>query len=219
MSDKVIIFDFDGTIADSRMTLVKIANELAPQFGYPTVNEEDIVKYSNMSSREVIENSLIPTYKIPFLLRRVKRELNKQIATLKPFVGIKEVLTELRSYGYSLGIITSNIQENVVNFLRNNYLDSYFDFIYSGTTLFGKDKIINRVIKQKQLDSQKMVYVGDETRDIEAAKKSKIKIVAVTWGFNSPDVLAEYQPDFLIDTPEELIAIFQNQLVFVVDKN
>jgi phosphoglycolate phosphatase len=207
MNDRVIIFDFDGTIADSRMALVKIANRLAPEFGYSPVREEDLVKYSNMSSREVIENSLIPAYKIPFFLRRVKKELNKQIAILKPFNGIKKILIKLKNQGYSLGIITSNVQENVVNFLKNNDLDSYFDFIYSGTSLFGKNKIINQVIKQNKLAPEKTVYVGDETRDIEAAKKSQIKIVAVTWGFNSADVLAEYQPDFLIDIPEQLTEI------------
>ncbi len=213
MTDRVIIFDFDGTIADSRMALVKIANRLAPEFGYLPVREEDIVKYSNMSSREIIEQSLIPNYKIPFLLRRVKKELNKQIAILKPFPGVKEALTDLKHQGYSLGIITSNIQENVVNFLRNNYLDSYFDFIHSGTTLFGKNKIINKVIKKNKLDREKIIYVGDETRDIEAAKKSNIKIVAVTWGFNSPYVLAEYQPDFIIDIPQQLTEIFDNLVI------
>lgn len=219
MNKRVIIFDFDGTIADSRMALVDIANRLAPEFGYSPVNEQDIVRLSNMSSREVLQESLIPTYKIPFLLRKVKKELNKQIATLKPFLGIKEALTDLKNHNYILGIITSNIQENVINFLKNNDLDDYFDFIHSGTSLFGKNKIINKVIKEKQLNPEKIVYVGDETRDIEAAKKSLIKIIAVTWGFNSSHVLAEYQPDFLINTPQELTAIFANHLVFADDKN
>ncbi len=55
--------------------------------------------------------------------------------------------------------------------------------------------------------------MGDETRDIEAAKKSKIKIVAVTWGFNSSNVLAQHQPDFLIDIPQQLTEIFEDLLV------
>ena len=81
-------------------------------------------------------------------------------------------------------------------------LTSSLDFIYSANTLFGKDKIIKKLIKQYQLPLERTYYVGDETRDIEAAKKSNVQVVAVTWGFNSADVLARYKPDYLIDNPK-----------------
>ncbi len=209
MTEKVFIFDFDGTLADSRMTLVKIANELADEFGYEQVTEDEIIRLSNLSSRDVILQSPIPAYKIPFLLRRIKKELNQYIANLQPFMGIKEALTNLKQQGFNLGIVTSNMEENVLNFLKNNELEYYFDFVYSANTLFGKNKIINKLIKKRQLLIDEIVYVGDETRDIEAAKKSKIKVAAVTWGFNSADVLAQHQPDFLIDKPQQLSEIFQ----------
>lgn len=205
MSEKIIIFDFDGTIADSRNTLVQIANRLALEFGYETINQEELSRLSQLSSREIIEQSPVPAYKIPFLLRRVKKELNKEIADLKPFIGIAESLATLKEHGYKLGIITSNIEDNVIAFLENNNLHLFFDFIHTGTTLFGKDKIINKLIKRHKFCLDKIIYVGDETRDIEAAKKSKIKVIAVSWGFNSPKILAQYNPDFLVNHPEELV--------------
>lgn len=208
MADKMFIFDFDGTIADSRTTLVKIANELAEEFGYDPVTENDVIRLSNLSSRDIILQSPIPAYKIPFLLRRVKKELNQHIANLKPFVGIKEALSKLKQQGFNLGIVTSNMEDNVLEFLENNELEYYFDFVYSANTIFGKNKVINRLIKKHQLLIDQIVYVGDETRDIEAAKKSKIKVIAVAWGFNSADILAQHQPDFLIDKPHQLTEIF-----------
>lgn len=207
MSEKIIIFDFDGTIADTRNTLVEIGNRLAIEFGYEPINEEELFRLSNLSSREIIQQSPVPPYKIPFLLRRVKKELNKEIANLKPFSGIQESLSALKQSGYKLGIITSNIEDNVIAFLKNNNLDCFFEFIYSGTTLFGKDKIINKLIKKNKFPLNQMIYVGDETRDIEAAKKSKIRVIAVGWGFNSISVLAEYKPDFLVTHPHELIKV------------
>ena len=78
-------------------------------------------------------------------------------------------------------------------------------FIYSGTTLFGKHKVINQLLKQDHWEREAIVYVGDETRDIEAAKKSKIKMIAVSWGFNSKEVLAAHTPDFLVNHPKELL--------------
>jgi phosphoglycolate phosphatase len=207
MPEKIIIFDFDGTIADSRNTLVEIANRLAVEFGYEPVEPEELFRLSNLSSRAIIKQSPLPPYKIPFLLRRVKKELNKEIASLKPFSGIEESLVQLKEYGYKLGIITSNLEDNVMAFLKNNNLSSLFEFVYSGTALFGKDKIINQLIRRNNLPVKQIIYVGDETRDIEAAKKSKVKVIAVAWGFNSASVLAKYKPDFLVTHPQELIQV------------
>ncbi|MTF40660.1 HAD-IA family hydrolase [Cyanobacterium aponinum] len=209
MALKVLIFDFDGTIADSRITLVKIANELADEFGYDPVTESDIVRLSNLSSKDVIIQSPIPAYKIPFLLRRVKRQLNEHIAYLQPFEGMEEALSNLKKKGCYLGIITSNLGANVSLFLRKNNLDNYFDFVYSANTLFGKNKVINKAIDKHHLLKDEVIYIGDETRDIEAAKKSNIKVAAVTWGFNSASVLKKYNPDFILDKPQELLDIIK----------
>lgn len=207
MRETVLIFDFDGTLADSRQTLLEIANNLALEFGFDRVTEDEMLRLSNLSSRDIFYQSPIPSYKIPFLLRRVKKELNQKIATLKPFDGIKEALNNLKKEGYILGIVTSNLKENVLDFLNNNNLEKYFDFVYSASTLFGKHIILKKIIKKHHLPVEKTIYVGDETRDIEAAKKTKIKVVSVTWGFNSVSVLAEHKPDFLINTPQELTKI------------
>lgn len=209
MVANVLIFDFDGTLADSRKTLFHIANQLAEEFGYDRVTEDEIMRLSNLSSRDILKQSDIPPHKIPFFLKRVKKELNEQISHLQPFQGIAEALNNLKKQGYLLGIITSNFNDNVIKFLKNNNLEHYFDFVYSGISIFGKDKIIKKVIKKHQLMIDKIVYVGDETRDIEAAKKSNIKVVAVTWGFNSATLLAKYNPDFLIHKPQQLIEIFK----------
>ena len=52
-----------------------------------------------------------------------------------------------------------------------------------------------------------MIYVGDETRDITAAQKSRVQVVAVAWGFNSPQILTQFNPDHLIHHPLELLDI------------
>ena len=63
------------------------------------------------------------------------------------------------------------------------------------------------MLREKKFDKKDVLYVGDETRDITAAKKAKIKVVAVTWGFSSRKGLEKYKPDFLIDKPEELLEV------------
>lgn len=210
MTIKVVVFDFDGTIADTHDTFVEIVNRLAKTFGYQPVNAEDLARLKNLSSQEIIKQSQVSPLQIPFLLHRVKRELNKQIEQLKPFQGLQYCLNALKERGYTLGIITSNTKENVTIFLENNQLLNLFDFIYSGTPLFGKHKIIDRVIRQNKFCADEMIYVGDETRDISAAKKSQVQVVAVAWGFNSPQILAKFHPDHLIHHPLELLDILDD---------
>ncbi|MEA5507071.1 HAD-IA family hydrolase [Halotia wernerae UHCC 0503] len=210
MTQKVIIFDFDGTIADTVDALVSIANRLAVEFGYVQITPQELALLRNLTSREIIKYSGISLFRIPFLLKKVKGELKNKIQEFKPIPGIQEALIDLQNHGYKLGIITSNSKENVTAFLKNNELDNLFDFIYSGVTIFGKTTIINNVLRQKQLKPQAVIYVGDETRDIEASRKANIKVIAVTWGFNSQKVLAQQNPDFLIHQPNELLEVIKS---------
>lgn len=210
MTQKVIIFDFDGTIADTVDALVNIANNLAVEFRYAQITPEELVRLRNLTSREIFNYSGIPLFKIPFLLKKVKRELRNKIPELKPIPGIQEALVELKDNGNRLGIITSNSKGNVKEFLKINNLDNLFEFIHPGVTIFGKNTIINNVMRQKHLKTQDVIYVGDETRDIEASKKAQVKVVSVTWGFNSEEALAKQNPDFLIHHPRELVEIVKN---------
>jgi phosphoglycolate phosphatase len=205
MTQKVIIFDFDGTIADTVDALVTIANRLALEFGYVPINSQELVLLRNLTAREIIKYSGVSLFKIPFMVKKVKGELKHKIPELQPIDGINTALIELYNQGYHLGIITSNSQENVNQFLKCHNLDNLFNFIYSGVTIFGKTTIINNVLRQKQFKPEAVIYVGDETRDVESAKKANIKVIGVSWGFNSSEALSKQNPDFLIHHPSELL--------------
>ncbi len=205
MTAKVILFDFDGTIADTYQAVTSITNQLSTEFGYKALNQEELLLIKNLSSREIVKLSEIPVFKLPFLIRRVRSELSKEIAELDSIKGIDQVLWELKRRGYVLGIVTSNNQENVDIFLAKNQLTDLFDYIYSGTAIFGKHRVINQVIRERKLDKINVIYVGDETRDIRSARKSRIPMVAVTWGFNAAEILSEHNPDYLVDHPSELL--------------
>lgn len=210
MNQKVIIFDFDGTIADSLEMLVTISNRLAVQFGYKQTSQTELAQLKNLTSREIIKQSGISIFKVPFLLRKVKAEMSPEIKTLSLFPGMREALIELGNIGHKLVIISSNSKSNIIAFLEHNNLENVFYYIYSGTTVFGKDKVINKFTKQENIDIKDVVYVGDETRDIEAAKKSNVLAIAVSWGFNTKEALAKQNPDFLIDKPQEIINVLDS---------
>ena len=103
-----------------------------------------------------------------------------------------------------MGILTSNSVRNASKFADINNLSGLFDFIYSGRSLFGKEKVIRRMLIHENLSVDRVIYVGDETRDIEASKKAGIPVVAVSWGLHRREVLASLSPDQIADGPEEL---------------
>lgn len=206
---KVIIFDFDGTLADTIDILLSITNRLSAEFGFKSATKEELAQLSNLNSWQILQYSGISIFKFPLLIRRLKAELHSEIPHIQLFPGIKEVLLELKKRGFQLGIITSNSRENVLGALEKNGLQDTFTFIYSGST-FGKHKVINKWLRIENIHTEKVVYVGDEIRDIDAAKKTGIKVIAVGWGFNSPQALAAQNPDFLIEHPQELIKIMNS---------
>ena len=213
MTARVILFDFDGTIADTYQAIADISNQLSTEFGYKALNQEELLLIKNLSTREIVKLSEISFFKLPFLVRRIRTELSKEIAELNAIENIDCVLRKLKRQGYILGIVTSNNQENVDLFLANNQLDRLFSYIYSSTAIFGKHRVIDRAIKNHRLNRNNVIYVGDETRDIRSARKSHIRSIAVSWGFNAAGILAKHRPDYLVNRPSELldaIALWQS---------
>ncbi|CAA9332881.1 Phosphoglycolate phosphatase [uncultured Microcoleus sp.] len=206
---KVIIFDFDGTLADTIDILLSITNRLSAEFGFKSATKEELAQLSNLNSWQILQYSGISLFKFPLLIRRLKAELHSEIPNIQLFPGIKEVLLELKIRGFQLGIITSNSRENVWESLEKNGLQSTFTFIYSGST-FGKHKVINKWLRLEHINPEEVVYVGDEIRDIDAARKTGIKVIAVGWGFNSPQALAAQNPNYLIKHPQELIEVLNS---------
>ncbi len=201
-----MVFDFDGTIADSLAAVTKIGNRLAPEFGLAPIKDNEVEKLRGKSSREIFKTLNISIYKVPFILKKVRKEFSGEIENLKPIDGISKALFALKKRGIILAILTSNSQENVQKFLKKNKL-AIFDFIYSGSSIFGKDKVIKKMILEKQLDLTRTIYIGDETRDIEACKKCHLRVAAVSWGINNYKILESHKPDWLIDHPSQLLDI------------
>ena len=210
MTAKVILFDFDGTIADTYQVIANITNQLSTEFGYKALDEEELLLIKNLSSREIVKRSEISIFKLPFLVRRIRTELKKEIAELNAISDMVRVLLRLKSTGYILGIVTSNTRENVDIFLNKHGLNSIFSFIQSGTAIFGKHRVLKQVVREHRLKKSDVIYVGDETRDVRSARKSGIAIIAVSWGFNSAEILQEHKPNYLVDRPQQILEAIAN---------
>ncbi len=205
---KTIIFDFDGTIADTLLLTVRIANQLAAEYGFKKITGKDILRLRDKTYTDIFKELRalgISLLRLPFILKEGKDRMTKQIAFCKPFARLPETLMFLKKEGFRLGIITSNLKKNVELFLQKNNL-RVFDFIYCDNSAFllGKGNKLKKLIEKNRWRHDEVIYVGDEVRDIEAAKEAGIKIISVGWGFNSKEILEKQKPDFFINKPEEL---------------
>jgi len=203
MDKKIIIFDFDGTIADSMPLIVSIFKNMAKKEGAPEFSDAQIEEMRNLSAIQLIKKLKISKFRLPFIMRSSRKKFRERLSEVKIIPGIFPVLQELKRKGCSLGILSSNSLKTINSFLNNNKLDC-FDFIYSDRSLFGKAGILKKLIKKYKFDVNSVFYIGDEIRDIEAAKKAGIRIIAVSWGMNSRKSLLENKPDYLAENPEDL---------------
>ncbi len=201
-----VVFDFDGTIADSLYKGIEITNKIARQLNLKEIRQQDIQMLRNMTQNEIIRHFNVPLFKIPFIVARYHSEFNEIIDTLSPFDGVPETLEKL-SEKFTLGILSSNSEENITKFLDKNNLTQYFQFIHSQPQIFGKSSSLRKIMRSYRLTPQQLIYVGDEVRDIQAAHQAKIPIISVAWGANSRELLTQNSPDYLIDRPEQMLTI------------
>lgn len=204
MQKKVIIFDFDGTLVDSLGEIIRMFNERAADFNLPKIGESDIDYLRGKSPQELIKEFKVPFYKIPFIAQKVRAQLSQSVEKLSLFPGIKEVLETLDKKGYLLAILTSNSRENVDKFLKHHNLQM-FDHIFSENNIFGKSQALSKVLRQLGCTPDDIFYIGDEVRDIEACKKNSVESIAVTYGFNSKEVLQKSNPTYIADKPEDIL--------------
>ena len=204
---RTLVFDFDGTIADTLGETRRIFNQIAPDYGIRQVEETELEHLRHLSLKQLLDHLDIPKRRVPALISRGTGLMRGNITRLQMIVGMTEVLIELRRHVHSFGILTSNATANVELFLRTHGLRDQFDFISSTSKLTGKSKHLKAIRKTFSLRSEELLYIGDEIRDIKASQKAGIPIAAVTWGFNSRESLAAESPDYLFEQPADFLRL------------
>jgi phosphoglycolate phosphatase len=207
MIHHTLVFDFDGTIADTLGETRRIFNQIAPDYGIRQVEEHELDHLRHLSLKQLLGHLGIPKRRVPALISRGTGMMRGNITRLQMIEGMAEVILELRRHVRRFGILTSNAPANVDLFLRSHGLREPFDFISSTSKLTGKAKHLRAIRKTFSLRHEEMLYIGDELRDVKASQKAGIPVAAVTWGFNSRESLAAEKPDYLFDHPADFLRL------------
>ena len=205
-----VIFDMDGTLVDTRSVVIDALNQLAPEFDYDVLDGADVRHLRNTRSINFLKVLGIPLWRAPFLIRGVQNILSKKIDHMDLVPGMSELLLAIKGKDVLLGVATSNSKKNADLFFRK-FRGKYFDFRRSHIFPYWKHKALRRIAKKYGVQPDCTYYVGDETRDVLSAKKAGVKVIAVTWGFNSREILETLHPDYIADSPAEILSYFEQK--------
>jgi len=203
----IIILDFDGTIADSFGVIVDVFETITKRPEKLTDDEANNLR--GLPLLQILQGLGVSLWQVPFLLARGRKMMASRIDEIKPFVGMPGVLEKLHAEGHELFIMSSNSKRNIKKFLKMHHLNTYFVDIKGGVGIFGKPRALRRLIRGNKLLAPDCFYIGDETRDIEAAKLVGTKSIAVAWGFSRQEALEMLEPTAVATDPSDLIRIFE----------
>ncbi len=199
-----VIFDFDGTIADSLPAVIAVFEGLTKQPRHFTPQQVEALR--DLSIPELMLELKVPKWKVPLLLLRGRRMIRQHLHGIVVHEGMANVIKTLHARGVPLHVLSSNSTENVRSYLRWHKLDSYFQGVYGGASLLGKAPRLLKLIDKERVDVANSWYVGDETRDVSAARSVGLHIISVDWGYNTRAALEVKGPDAVVSTAEALQA-------------
>ncbi|VGO23291.1 HAD hydrolase-like protein [Pontiella sulfatireligans] len=207
-SKTTILFDFDGTLAETMMLIYKVFNRLSSVYGYRRLPEDEIETVRHLNMLDFIAYTGIPRWKVPIIAIHARRLMHSEIHAVHPPAGLVEVLTEIHESGaYCMDILTSNRRKNVLKFLAEHSM-GWFDEVHTTRAILSKKRRVEKYIRHNGLDPQKLYYIGDTSVDVESARHAGAKVIAVSWGLNTAEALARCNPDHLVDHPSQLLDIF-----------
>lgn len=203
---KYIIFDFDGTLADSTAVFASAWNTLAQKYKFKGIEFKEIESLKKLSMAERSKLFDFPMYKLPMILPQFYRLYRQSLNEVYLYEGIKDVLMEIDKRGYKILIISSNSQENILEFLKMNGIQCVSNVLCSNR-IFGKDKVLKKFLKDSSSSASDVLYIGDEQRDIVACKKVGVPIIWVSWGYDSIEVIQQEEPEYKVNAPKEILDI------------
>lgn len=212
MPSSAVLFDFDGTLADTAADLSRALNRLRSARGMPGLPLEDLRPHASSGARGLIGAGLgiLPEHAEFKALRDAFLEHYQAEICVDThlFPGMEELLAAIEARGLRWGIVTNKSTSLTRLIVKALGLQARVACVVCGDTtpyLKPNPASLLHAANELTLAPQDCVYLGDDLRDIQAARTAGMRSVAVGWGYGSD--LQAWQADTVINQPRELIAL------------
>ena len=200
----LLIFDFDGTLADSFPFFVDVFDTLADSHRFRRLDRCRLDELRGADLPQIMRHVGLPRWKLLPVAMHFRALMAERIGEIRLFDGIDGVLRDAARRGTRLAIVSSNSEANVRAVLGAEA--SLFFHYECGAALFGKRRRLRRVVHASGMAGDRVLCVGDELRDIDAAHAEGLDFGAVGWGYTTPDALSARAPALMFGTVAEMAA-------------
>jgi phosphoglycolate phosphatase len=214
MHPPVLVFDLDGTLSDPLEGIANSINHSLAEHGFSHVSAGAISAYIGppmdfifgeltKSNDASLIDACIATYR--------GRYAKIGYAENHKYEGIDPLLVQLRENGHTMGICTSKRRDFAQKIVSLFEWDEYFTFISGGDVGIEKSHQLAQLLANGQINNS-AIMIGDRAVDIAAAKANGLRSAGVLWGHGSHLEIEEASPDWIIDTPGELLKLAGQQV-------
>lgn len=213
---KAVLFDLDGTLADSLESISSAGNKVLTEFGFEALPKENYKYYAGDGAAVLMERCLkdagdeeLKNYEAVYARYQ---EIFKEDCTYKVsvFDGMLETLNQLKEKKIRLGVISNKPHERTLDVINRLFGDGVFDCVLGLKDGAKRKPDPNGALKAAEqfgVKPDECLFVGDTNVDMQTGKNAGMVKVGVLWGFRTKEELKENGADYIISRPDELMKI------------
>ncbi|MBM4002029.1 MAG: HAD-IA family hydrolase [Planctomycetes bacterium] len=212
---RAVLFDLDGTLVDSLADIANSANAVLVAMGFAPHSVESYRAFVGEGVAVLFQRALPETAReeatLTACLTRMREEYGRRWnETTRPYHGIMEVVASFRSRGIRLAVLSNKPHRFSCQCVDTFFPPGTFDLVLGQRDDVPRKPDAAGAMEIRAafgLDASDCLFVGDSAVDILTARNARMSSVGVTWGFRSREELQQSGADYIIDCPEELLAI------------
>ena len=200
---RLVIFDFDGTLADSLPWFRASFQDMIARFDLAPVRDDEVEGLRGLSAREIMARLNVSMWQLPAIVSDMRKRKLAAASEISLFADIPAMLDGLRRKSIKTAIVSSDSEASVRQVLGRTA--ARIDRFDCGAAMFGKHWKFRRVARKLGVKPSETICIGDELRDIDAAKAAGMGSGAVAWGYAFPGALQAAEPTHLFNSIEEIV--------------
>ncbi|MGH1570223.1 HAD hydrolase-like protein [Methylobacterium sp. P31] len=211
---RLVVLDFDGTLADSFAWFCSVLNGVADRYRFRRVEDREVEGLRLQGARAIVAHLGIPRWKLPLVARHMHALAARDAAQIALFPGVPAMLTAIAETGVPLAILSSNRADTVRRVLGPDNA-ARIDAYACGASIFGKARRLRTLLAHRGVAPERALCIGDEIRDLDAARALGCPFGAVAWGYTDPQALAAQGPEYQFSEPAEIARLVADDAAYM----